>query len=409
MYCLSDFLWRLSIYYTPVAYFNTAFQKPVNTGLFQVSIFLVIRWITLMLNKTTFDCVNAEIIYNQMRFKNIKLTGIILTGIFLVLALLVLYLLVPRNYHTAKMKPRARLQYWNLSTGSKIGYTLVGAKGEKKTPVVFLQGGPGGSITERTVNSLAPLSESGHDLYFYDQVGSGHSNRLANISEYTVERHLSDLAEIITKTGSPEVILIGQSWGAILAVLFTAKHPEIVEKLVLTSPGPLLPVRIELAGIKAPDSLCLVRPAWSNRQASEKCLTFRIRVISLWATLFGSKLVPDEEMDDFQTYYNNELNKSVVCDTVNAPRAEGGDGFYAQLMTVKSFSAVEDPRPALININTPLLVMKGQCDSQKWGFTKEYLDIFHDHRLVVIPGAGHSISVEQPGLYLEKIRDFLDN
>jgi pimeloyl-ACP methyl ester carboxylesterase len=51
--------------------------------------------------------------------------------------------------------------------------------------------------------------------------------------------------------------------------------------------------------------------------------------------------------------------------------------------------------------------MKGQCDNQPWGAAKEYLELFPNHQLKIIPGAGHSISVEQPEVYLETIRDFL--
>lgn len=112
-------------------------------------------------------------------------------------------------------------------------------------------------------------------------------------------------------------------------------------------------------------------------------------------------------MDDFQTLLNEKLNKSTVCDTSKAPRAEGGGGFYVQIMTVKSFADIQDHRLKLKNSSIPLLLMKGQCDNQKWGFTNEYLEIFLNHELVVIPNAGHSISIEQPALYLKSIRDFL--
>jgi proline iminopeptidase len=54
-----------------------------------------------------------------------------------------------------------------------------------------------------------------------------------------------------------------------------------------------------------------------------------------------------------------------------------------------------------------VLVMKGQCDNQKWGYTKEYLDLFPRGDLKIIPGAGHAIEVEQPGLYIRSIVDFL--
>ncbi|MBK8748315.1 MAG: hypothetical protein IPM04_10700 [Saprospiraceae bacterium] len=102
------------------------------------------------------------------------------------------------------------------------------------------------------------------------------------------------------------------------------------------------------------------------------------------------------------------MNKATVCDTSLALKAEGGGGFYAQIMTAQSFNSIQDTRPKLKDSKIPILIMKGQCDNQPWGFTNEYLELFKNHQLKIIPNAGHSISVEQPELYLKTIRVFLN-
>jgi proline iminopeptidase len=316
--------------------------------------------------------------------------------------------LAPRTYDVPQMHEREGTQYWDLATGSRIAYTLVSAKGIKKPyPVIYLQGGPGGFISDRNIQIFAPLAEDGFDIYLYDQVGSGQSERLSNIGEYTAERHKRDLEEIVKKTGAQQVILIGQSWGAILATLFIADNPDKVAKVVFTGAGPIQPMREELLNSEVPDSLNLRRPPYSNREANEKSKNIRTTAISYWATLFGKKLASDKEADGFQTYLNSELNKATVCDPSKALKAEGGGGFYAQVMTVHSFNEIKDPRPKLKGSKIPILVMKGQCDSQPWGFVKEYLELFPNHQLKIIPEAGHSISVEQPELYLKTVRGFL--
>jgi proline iminopeptidase len=252
-------------------------------------------------------------------FRLIRYSLLFSIGIFLI------FIFFPRAYHVPQMQKRESTRYWTLPTGSRIGYTLVSAKGVRKPyPIIFLQGGPGGFISDRNIEMLAPLSEDGYDVYLYDQIGSGHSNRLENIEEYTTDRHKRDLEEIVKKTGAEKVILIGQSWGSILATLFITDNPGKVEKLIVTGPGPILPVLGELASMEAPDSLHLKEPPYSNRQANEKTNTLRSNVISLWAKIFGRKLASDKEADDFQTCLNNELNKATVCDTSKALKAEGG-------------------------------------------------------------------------------------
>jgi proline iminopeptidase len=306
------------------------------------------------------------------------------------------------------MQERKGTLYWDLPTGSRIAYIFIPARGIKKPcPIIFLQGGPGGYISNRNIEMLEPLSENGYDIYLYDQIGSGHSERLKNIEEYTALRHKKDMEAIVANTGAKKVILIGQSWGACLATLFIADNPGKVDRAIFTGPGPIQPVNMELANIKAPDSLQLTEPVNSNANANKEVQNIRIKLITKWAMLFNSKMASDKEADDFQTLLNANLNKSTVCDTSKALKDASGGGFYVQIMTLKSLAHTPDPRPKLRNSKIPVLVMKGQCDNQKWGFTNEYLQLFSNHKLAVIKDAGHSISIEQPGLYLKTIRDFL--
>jgi proline iminopeptidase len=330
-------------------------------------------------------------------------------ALLLTLVAFMLAVFMPRSYDVAPMHKRNGTQYWELQTGSTIAYTLLPAKGPKKPfPIIYLQGGPGGFISDRNIEMLAPLSEDGFDIYLYDQIGSGLSDRLPNIKDYTADRHKIDLEEIIQKIGTTQVILIGQSWGASLAALFIADNPEKVERVVFTGPGSILPMREELMSANPPDGLNLRKPPYSNIEANDKSKNIRTVAVSIWARSFGHKLASDKEADDYQTYLNHELNKATVCDTSKALRAEGGGGFYAQVMTVRSFKEIKDPRPELKGSKIPVLIMKGQCDNQPWGFVNEYLELFPNHQLKIIPDAGHSISVEQPDLYLKIIREFLN-
>lgn len=336
-------------------------------------------------------------------FRFIKYTLLVCIVIFLV------KIFWPRNYNVPPLQKRASTRYWDLSTGSRIGYTLISAKSKKKPyPIIYLHGGPGGHVTDRNIEMLSPLSYDGYDVYLYDQIGSGQSARLENIKEYTVDRHKKDLIEIINKTGSEKIILIGQSWGAILSVLFIADHTEKVKKIIFTGPGPIFPGNWELVNIKAPDSLHLREPFYSNRQGNKKANNIRTKAMSFWATALNKKLALDKEADDFQTYLDYEVNKSTVCDTAKILKAEAGGGFYARVMTFKSLGQVQDPRPKIENSKIPILVMKGQCDNQKWGFTNEYLELFTNHQLNIIPNAGHFISVEQPELYKKIILEFIN-
>jgi proline iminopeptidase len=176
---------------------------------------------------------------------------------------------------------------------------------------------------------------------------------------------------------------------------------------VITAPGAIQPGRKELESISEPDSFHFRKPYFLTKATYDNKYNRRAKTILYFARNHGIKLAGDREADEFATFFNTELNKTQVCDTANALIAEGGEGFYTGLMTVKSFGKLNDPRPKLKNSTLPVLIMKGQCDNQPWGYTTEFLELFTNHQFVVVPDAGHNIFIEQPGAYQKTIRDFL--
>lgn len=341
---------------------------------------------------------------------NKSIARIISIGILIILAISLVLVLRPRKYDVPLMKAYPGIRYWDLSTGSRIAYKKLAAKGvAKQIPIVYLHGGPGGFMTLRLEQALSPLTLSGYDVYLYDQIGSGHSARLSQISQYTAERHTKDLEAILLKIGFPKVIIYGHSWGAILATLFVADHPDKVDRLILSGPGHLIPVNPELVMIPAPDSLNLKQPQSTNHQANKKVSNLRTKAVASYALWFGKKMATDKEMDDFQTYLNRELNKSTVRDTNTLPAVEGGGGYFAQLMTLSSFARTPDPRKKLGKAKMPVLIMRGQYDNQPWGYVTEYLQLLPQSKLVMIPESGHSLLFDQPEMVTQTLESFLLN
>jgi len=331
-----------------------------------------------------------------------------LIGILIGILILVSLFLIPKKYEVDSFIERKGTQYWQLETGSKIGYTKIKTfESNKKNPIIYLHGGPGGKIKDNIIEVLEPLSKQGHDLYFYDQTGSGHSGRLKDITEYSVKRHQSDLKEIISIIGSDKVILVGHSWGACLAINYLQDYEESVEKIIVSGPGPILPINKAMLKETAPDSLSLVEPEYSNREGNEKVYDWRSKIILNWAYKFNSKLAADKEVDDFFTKLNQELSKSTHCKLTESQSYEGGGGYYSHIMTVKSINKVVNSREKLKKMNTPILIIRGQCDNQKWGFTKEYWDLFSNAKLKIIEGVGHDIITSKRKEYYELISEFL--
>ena len=337
--------------------------------------------------------------------KLITAIALIVAGVVIFFALRVL---VPVTYDANAFSPHEGTKFWDLPTGSRIGYQFfAGDSSDSKEAIIYLHGGPGAGITKREMETFRKLASHGYDVYLYDQVGCGSSGRLSNIAGYTAQRHIDDLFAIIKVIRKPRVILVGQSWGSILATWFTALHPELVSSLVIAAPAPLQPTRKELAGTTPPDSLQLRGPSYEMSRQGQRVPSIRGKLGLYLARKMNFKLMSDEEADKLATWRTDELNLSMVCDSANAIRAEGTEGYYAHYLTSRSIAGIPDHRHLLRHLQTPVLVMKAQCDNQPWGFTAEYLDVFPQSEFQLIPDAGHNAFIEQQDIYVESISGFL--
>jgi pimeloyl-ACP methyl ester carboxylesterase len=158
--------------------------------------------------------------------------------------------------------------------------------------------------------------------------------------------------------------------------------------------------------LKAPVSLNLKDPVDVNSRVISFILRPRYIAIRFWA-LFGKKLASDEEADSYLNKMAEEFTKGLVYDSSKTLPEEGGAGGYCNIKTPTSYSKLADPRPKLINNNTPVLIIKGQYDNIPWGNTNEYKEIFKNSQLKIIEKAGHDVYIEKPEEYLQAMQAFL--
>jgi pimeloyl-ACP methyl ester carboxylesterase len=71
--------------------------------------------------------------------------------------------------------------------------------------------GPGVADTRGDAEAFSRLLSDGHDLIVYDRVVTGHSERLDDPRDYTLERDVDDLEALIAELDLDWPILIGHS------------------------------------------------------------------------------------------------------------------------------------------------------------------------------------------------------
>ena len=344
--------------------------------------------------------------------KVLKWIGIVIGVLLLIFIVL---LVVPEKETIKPIQPRESTRYWDMNEGFRIAFThLEGIDSLDKTPVIFLHGGPGGHVHSSIIETLESLAKIGHDVYLYDQRGSGLSDRLDKFSDITFEKHLLDLHEIITqKIKAPEVIMIGQSFGCIIISHYSARYPQHVEKIVFGSPGAVRPRReengiyVDLDSVyPAPDSLKFIEPYNYNQDVNKYSRKPKMMAAVIGAHFFDKKLISDKQMDRMLNSLITGVVQAVVCDPKNVLPEEGGAGLYAYIGT--NSGDYPKIRDKIKDVQSPILVLQGQCDFLSYAASYEYVDLYPNSQYIFIENAGHEIWWEQKEEYIKEIIDFID-
>ncbi len=320
-------------------------------------------------------------------------------------------------------EPAPGTKYWTLGNGSRIAYLMSAAKGrtpKHESPVIHLHDGPGmPALPVNNTLGVRPLdflTEEGYDVYYYDQLGAGLSERLdlRNEQPYTVARHVEDLENIRRVLGARTLILAGSGWGATLAVNYLLAHADNVERLILESPGPLwYPAWRDLV---EPTARARMTDVQASALAALERPPLRLvigRMMADFSPRSAHTLVADWEGDQWWTKTTAQAlslgqpRMTCLSDPTTGLAPLSGLGFFANTYTLADALRLPDPRAALRKIRKPALVLRGTCDYIDWKVSYEYLDVLPGSRYVAVPAAGHQIWMEQPSLRTTIIRAYL--
>lgn len=318
-------------------------------------------------------------------------------------------------------EPAPGTQFWSLSNGSRLAYVMTPARATRRdTPIIVLHDGPGipllPLLQRLAVRPFDFLADEGFDVYYYDQLGSGLSGRidLGADPPYTVQRHVQDLEEIRRTLGVSQLFLVGEGWGATLAVQYLLRHTERVARMVLESPAPIwYPA---WPNIVDPAARARMSDVQSSALALRERPTPRLLIGRMMAD-FGPRvahtIVKDWEADQWWTSYQEEALRlgqpkvSCASATPNGLLPMTGLGFFAYSYTLRDAIRLPDPRPALARITTPVLIVRGSCDYIDWRISHEYLGALPGARYVAIPAAGHLIWLDQRSLHDAVLQAFV--
>ena len=102
--------------------------------------------------------------------------------------------------------------------------------------VLLLHGGPGATHDYfEACDSFLP--EAGVEYYYYDQLGSGRSDRPEDDALWDLDRFIDEVDQVreALGLGADNLVILGPSWGGILAMEYAIRHSDCLKGVVISN------------------------------------------------------------------------------------------------------------------------------------------------------------------------------
>jgi len=251
-------------------------------------------------------------------------------------------------------------------------------------PVVVLHGGPG-AHHDYLLPGYDRLA-TGRELVYYDQRGGGRSP-VARDVPVGWQEHVADLDALREAWGLDRLVLLGYSWGALLALLYATANPMHVARLALVSPA----------------------PAWrAARDDFERAFQARTTAPALQAERAALRESGLRERDP-AGYQRRLFELSVRAYFADPARAHELTPFRVTGRTQQEVWASLgdfDLRPSLGAVTCPALVLHGDADPIAPAAAQEVATLLRAE-WHLLPGCGHVPHVEAPEAFVALLDRFL--
>ncbi|MFA4135357.1 MULTISPECIES: proline iminopeptidase-family hydrolase [unclassified Brevibacillus] len=275
--------------------------------------------------------------------------------------------------------------------GGRVWYSRVG-EGET-TPLIVLHGGPGN--THDPLKSTLHVLGNDRPVIFYDQLGSGNSDRPTDLTLWKTERFVEELTCIRQALDLKEVHILGHSWGTMLAAAYLVDaKPEGVQSIIFSSP-------------------CLSAERW-KQDADRLIEQLPVDTQQTIATHEEQGTTDSQEYQDaMKEYYKRHVCRLDPMPTVmteSRPKANKevymtmwGPSEFCPTGNLKTF----DYTPQLHQINIPSLFVCGRYDEATPESTGYYQSLVPKAELHVFENSSHVGYLEETDEYVQVIRSFL--
>lgn len=241
------------------------------------------------------------------------------------------------------------------------------ATSEAKPPVVFESGLGLSRLLWANVTHL--LAKTGYRTISYDRSGLGRSPAA---TERSLEALVADLEQVVRAYAPQGAIIVGHSYGGIMARLLTARQPQLVKALVLVDPSS------EFVGAQ-------IGPLGKRLEALfDSAITFSrdLKLLPIFLMAAGYKHLPAR--------LQQKVRVEDVSDAALKARRQENKGYYPALAKLR-----EQPLPHP-QVPVEILLASSSPESEWFKAHSEYASKLPDAHLWQASTSSHMVPLLKP-------------
>lgn len=286
------------------------------------------------------------------------------------------------------------------ANGVMIYYMMLG-RGE---PLMIVHGGPGASH-DYFLPYLLPLARH-NKVIFIDERGSGRSEKLEDPAGYTVENMVEDVEAVHQALGLGKISLLGHSYGGVLAQAYALKYQRNLSHLILgstfcsTSAINAVFVRMKQ---NMPEELrqridgMEAQGLFGHGKDFEKNRYTKDYMIAAWGEGYFPYLYQNHPDPNYDPTESGNTSWDLYREMW------GSDGEFVIDGNLKSVEYTD----RLPGIKVPTLILVGDHDESDPAMSKVMNEKIAGSKLVIFPKSGHMTFVDQPGMFIKAVDEFL--
>jgi len=256
---------------------------------------------------------------------------------------------------------------WCRETGNRSGKT-----------VIVLHGGPGMSC--HYFQDAFDFLEREYRLILYDQRGSGFSQIKPDLRNYSFNALVQELEAVRREfVGNEKIIIIGHSFGGLIAQRYAVEYPDRVDRMVLISSA----------------------YARLNRQSIVRHFRMVLK--------YGLPPSDPEKANEFFMKMFPVIFEDTFYDMKNFQNLKPGYASFASTMAVRYSLGNYDFRDDLQHIKAKTLILYGEAEVATTAeeFQKKIHELIPGSEMVKFEKSGHWLFLEEPERFQKIVFDFL--